>query len=82
VADTVKLQQHLGDLEIEDLAEVKTFLLVEQLVASRLRDRVLDRFYPRKSAHFSPLARVVAGFLILQIFHFVAMHMKYEALPC
>lgn len=42
MADTVKLQQHLGDLEIEDLAEVKTFLLVEQLVASRLRDRVLE----------------------------------------
>jgi DNA polymerase-4 len=46
------------------------------------RSRTLNRFYPRKSAHFSPLARVVAGFLILQIFHFVAMRMKYESLPC
>jgi hypothetical protein len=49
---------------------------------ARARLRAQTRFYPRKSAHFSPLARVVAGFLILQIFHFVAMHMKYEALPC
>ncbi len=29
-------------MEIEDLAEVKTFLLVEKTVASRLRDRVLE----------------------------------------
>lgn len=43
---------------------------------------VKDRHYPRKSAYFSPLARVVAGFFTLQIFHFVAMHMKYEALLC
>ncbi|MGA7980638.1 MAG: BREX-1 system phosphatase PglZ type A, partial [Chromatiaceae bacterium] len=42
VADAVKLQQHLGDLDIEDLAEVRTFLLVEKLIARRLRDRVLE----------------------------------------
>jgi len=42
VADAVKLTQHLGALEIEALAEVKTFLLVEQVIASRLRDRVLE----------------------------------------
>ena len=42
VADAVKLGLHLGSLEIEALAEVKTFLLVEQVVASRLRDRVLE----------------------------------------
>ncbi len=41
VAETVKLEQHLGALEIEDLAEVKTFLLVEKAIASRLRDRVI-----------------------------------------
>ena len=42
VATTVKLEQHLGSLEIEDLAEVKTFLPVEKAIASRLRDRVLE----------------------------------------
>jgi hypothetical protein len=42
VAETVKLEHHLGALEIEDLAEVKTFLLVEKAIASRLRDRVLE----------------------------------------
>jgi len=42
VAEAIKLEQHLGSLEIEDLAEVKTFLLVEQAIASRLRDRVLE----------------------------------------
>jgi uncharacterized protein (TIGR02687 family) len=42
VAEAVKLEQHLGALEIEDLAEVKTFLLVEKAIASRLRDRVLE----------------------------------------
>jgi hypothetical protein len=42
VADAVKLQQHLDDLAIEDLAEVRTFLSVEKLIASRLRDRVLE----------------------------------------
>jgi uncharacterized protein (TIGR02687 family) len=42
VAETIKLASHLGSLTIEDLAEVKTFLLVEKTIASRLRDRVLE----------------------------------------
>ena len=42
VAETVKLEHHLGSLEIEELAEVKTFLLVEKAIARRLRDRVLE----------------------------------------
>jgi len=42
VAEAIKLEHHLGSLEIEDLAEVKTFLLVEKAIASRLRDRVLE----------------------------------------
>ena len=42
VAEAVKLEHHLGALQIEDLAEVKTFLLVEKAIASRLRDRVLE----------------------------------------
>ena len=42
VAETVKLEQHLGALEIDDLAEVKTFLMVEKAIASRLRDRVME----------------------------------------
>jgi uncharacterized protein (TIGR02687 family) len=42
VAETIKLGQHLGSLEIDDLAEVKTFLMVEKTIASRLRDRVLE----------------------------------------
>jgi uncharacterized protein (TIGR02687 family) len=42
VAEAVKLEHHLGALQIEDLAELKTFLLVEKAIASRLRDRVLE----------------------------------------
>ncbi len=42
VAQAIKLASHLGALSIDDLAEVKTFLLVEQTIASRLRDRVLE----------------------------------------
>ena len=42
VAETVKLEQHLVALETDDLAEVKTFLLVEKAIARRLRDRVLE----------------------------------------
>ena len=42
IADTVKLDQHLGSFAIEALGEVKTFLLVEKFIASRLRDRVID----------------------------------------
>lgn len=42
VAEAIRLEHHLGSLEIEDLVEVKTFLLVEKAIASRLRDRVLE----------------------------------------
>jgi len=42
VAEALKLEHHLASLEIEDLAEVKTFLLVEKAIASQLRDRVLE----------------------------------------
>ncbi|MBK1646579.1 TIGR02687 family protein [Thiocapsa imhoffii] len=42
VAEAVKLEHHLGSLEIEDLTEVKTFLLVEKTIARRLRDRVME----------------------------------------
>ena len=41
-AETIKLEHHLGSLEIDGLAEVTTFLLVEKAIASRLRDRVLE----------------------------------------
>lgn len=42
VAEAVKLEHHLGSLEIDDLAEVKTFLLVEKAIARQMRDRVLE----------------------------------------
>ncbi|NVZ09782.1 BREX-1 system phosphatase PglZ type A [Allochromatium humboldtianum] len=42
VAEAIKLEPHLAAASIEDLVEVKTFLLVEKLIASRLRDRVLE----------------------------------------
>ena len=35
VAHAVKLEHHLGSLEVDDLAEVKTFLQVEKSIASR-----------------------------------------------
>ena len=41
-AETIKLEHHLGSLEIDGLAEVTTFLQVEKAIASRLRDRVLE----------------------------------------
>ena len=37
----------------------------------------LGGFYPWNLAHFFPLARVVADFLSILIFHNVAMHMNY-----
>ena len=40
-----------------------------------------NRLYPRRSAHFSPLGRVVADFLGDKIFQNVAMHVKYQTLP-
>lgn len=42
VADTVQLPHHLGGLEPEALREVKTFQVVEQYIASRVRDRVIE----------------------------------------
>ena len=42
MADTIKLDQQLGGLELAELREAKTFLGVEQAIARRLRDRVLE----------------------------------------
>ncbi len=42
VAETIKLDQQLSGLGLEALQEAKTFLRVEQAIAGRLRDRVLD----------------------------------------
>ena len=42
VAEAIRLSDHLGGLDIDDLLDVKTFLLVEQFIASGLRDRVID----------------------------------------
>ena len=40
VAETLKIDEHLAELEIEQLRDVMTFLLVEKRMASGLRDRV------------------------------------------
>jgi uncharacterized protein (TIGR02687 family) len=42
VADALKLDDHLSDLELDALQDVNTFLMVEKYIASRLRDRVID----------------------------------------
>lgn len=42
VAELVKLGDHLGDLEIDEVVEARTFLLTEKYIASRLRDRIID----------------------------------------
>ena len=42
VADAIKLDDHLSDLELDALQDVNTFLMVEKYIASRLRDRVID----------------------------------------
>ena len=42
VAETIKLDQQLSGLGLDALQEAKTFLRVEQAIAGRLRDRVLD----------------------------------------
>ena len=39
-ATRLKMEEHLADLEIDALADVMTFLAVEQRIASSLRDRV------------------------------------------
>jgi hypothetical protein len=41
----------------------------------------LDRLYPDKLAHFSPLGRVVADFIGDRFFQYVAMHVKHHFLP-
>jgi hypothetical protein len=40
----------------------------------------LHGFYPRNLGHFCPLARVVADFLSVLIFHDVAMQLNYYLL--
>ncbi|MCW7555577.1 BREX-1 system phosphatase PglZ type A [Endozoicomonas gorgoniicola] len=40
-ARVLKLEEHLPELNVDNLFETRTFLLVEQFVASRLRDRLL-----------------------------------------
>jgi uncharacterized protein (TIGR02687 family) len=42
VADAIKLDQQISGLELTALQEAKTFLRVEQAIAGRLRDRVLE----------------------------------------
>lgn len=42
VAEAIKLNNHLSDLELDDLQDVNSFLIVEKYIASRLRDRVID----------------------------------------
>lgn len=42
IADLVKLGEHLGDMEIEQLRDARTFLPSEKFIASRLRDRVIE----------------------------------------
>ncbi len=55
VATALKLEHHLGALDIEALAEVKTCLLVEQIIARRLRDRVLETRHTLKPANLRAL---------------------------
>ena len=42
VAETIRLEDCLDHLVVEDLSAVKTFLYVEKLLARRLRDRVME----------------------------------------
>jgi uncharacterized protein (TIGR02687 family) len=42
VAEAVKLDDHLPDLELDALQDVNTFLMVEKYIASRLRDRMIE----------------------------------------
>lgn len=42
VAEAIKLDNHLSDMELDALQDVNTFLMVEKYIASRLRDRVID----------------------------------------
>ena len=42
VAEAIKLDDHLSDMELDALQDVNTFLMVEKYIASRLRDRVIE----------------------------------------
>jgi len=42
VAEAIKLDQQISGLELHALREAKTFLRIEQAIAGRLRDRVLE----------------------------------------
>lgn len=42
VAEAIKLDDHLSDMELDALQGVNTFLMVEKYIASRLRDRLID----------------------------------------
>ncbi|MCF7978319.1 MAG: BREX-1 system phosphatase PglZ type A, partial [Chromatiaceae bacterium] len=42
VAEAIKLDQQISGLELQTLQEAKTFLRIEQAIAGRLRDRVLE----------------------------------------
>ena len=42
VADTVRLDEHIGELGLDDLNDAKTFLLTEKYIASQLRDRIIE----------------------------------------
>ena len=41
IADLIKLSDHLGGLDIEELRDARTFLATEKYIASSLRDRIL-----------------------------------------
>jgi uncharacterized protein (TIGR02687 family) len=42
IADLVKLGDHLGGLDIEELRDARTFLATEKYIASSLRDRIVE----------------------------------------
>lgn len=42
IADLIKLPDHLGGLEIEEMRDARTFLATEKCIASSLRDRIVE----------------------------------------
>ncbi|MGN7611897.1 BREX-1 system phosphatase PglZ type A [Magnetococcales bacterium HHB-1] len=42
VAELIRLEEHLSSLSSQALADVRTFLLIEKILASRLRDQILE----------------------------------------
>ena len=42
IAELVKLSDHLRDIDLEELRDTRTFLVVEKYIASSLRDRVIE----------------------------------------